>query len=321
MRLIDDSVDLTPYLREPEEGHKVRAASEWAKDVIDVFYRPRTAPKVGLGFQKTWADFEIRPAEVTLWAGINGHGKSQFVGHVTLNQCQQGQRVCVASLEMAPKRSMARMSRQAWGGNEPSMDFIRNFHAWTDGRLWLYDHVGNSNPETMVAIIRYAADKFGIQQFVVDNLTKVVDGEDNYNAQKDFVNRLCTVAHDTGVHIHLVAHVRKSKSEKEQPGKFDVKGAGSITDLVDNVFIVWRNKAKEEAVRTGDMKFDLNEPDTVLQLEKQRNGETEGHYGFWFDPASLQYLEARGDLPQRYKVEQTPAERPRSETVDIEGAF
>lgn len=302
MKLIDESVDLSAYLKDPEDAHKVRPASELADDVINLFYRPRNNPKVGLGFNKTRDDFECRPAEVTLWAGINGHGKSQFVGMTSMHLCAQDQRVCIASLEMNPTRLMARMSRQAWGGIDPSMEFIRKFHAWTDGRLWLYDHVGNSSPEKMIAIIRYAVDAFGIQHFVVDNLTKVVDGEDNYNAQKDFVNRLCGVAHDTGVHVHLVAHVRKSRSEKEQPGKFDVKGAGSITDLVDNVFIVWRNKAKEEAMRSGQQ-YDMGEPDTILQLEKQRNGETEGHYGFWFDPASLQYLEMRGDLPTRLKIE------------------
>lgn len=303
MKLIDEAVDLSAYLQEPEDAHKVRPASDLADSVVDIFYRPRTMPKVGLGFHKTMADFECRPAEVSLWAGINGHGKSQFVGLVSLNLCSQEQRVCIASLEMNPTRLMARMSRQAWGSNEPTADYIRSFHKWTDGRLWLYDHVGNSHPDTMVAIIRYAVATYGIQHFIVDNLTKVVDGEDNYNAQKDFVNRLCGVAHDTGVHIHLVAHVRKSRSEKEQPGKFDVKGAGSITDLVDNVFIVWRNKAKEEAMRSGQQ-YDMTEPDTVLQLEKQRNGETEGHYGFWFDPSSLQYLEMRSDIPSRLRIDE-----------------
>lgn len=312
MRLINDSIDLTEYLKEPEDAHKVRPAADWESMVIDSFHRPRDMPKIGLGFEKTWRDFEVRSAEVSLWAGINGHGKSQFIGQVAANQCKQGQKVCIASLEMPAHRLMARMTRQAYGSDMPGIDYIKGFHQWTNDRLWLYDHVGSSNPKTMTAIIRYARDKFGIDQFVVDNLTKVVDGEDNYNAQKDFVNSLCTVAHDTGVHIHLVAHVRKSKSEKEQPGKFDVKGAGSVTDLVDNVFIVWRNKGKEEAMRNGD-DFDPGEPDTILQLEKQRNGETEGHYGFWFDSASLQYLESRGDLPTQLAVQKRE--------VDLEGAF
>ncbi len=299
MQLIDDDLDLSSYLQEPEEAHKIRKASDWAEDVINDFWRPKEAPKAGLGFAKTRHDFEIRRGEVTLWAGINGHGKSQFVGQVVLNQLRDGQRVCMASLEMPPLRTMSRMSRQAFGGEQPPPDFVRKFSRWTDDRLWLYDHVGACRVEVMIAIIRYAAHTFGIDQFVVDNLTKVVDGEDNYNAQKDFVNRLCMVAHDTGVHIHLVAHVRKGKSENDQPGKFDVKGAGSITDLVDNVFIVWRNKAKEEAIRAGNLNYDRNEPDTVLQLEKQRNGETEGQYRFWFHPGSLQYLETTGETAKR----------------------
>jgi len=302
MQLIDDNLDLSTYLQEPEEAHKIRKASDWAEDVINDFWRPKEAPKAGLGFSKTRHDFEIRRGEVTLWAGINGHGKSQFVGQVVLNQLRDGQKACMASLELPPLRTMARMSRQAFAGDRPPPDFVRKFSRWTDDKLWLYDHVGACRADTMIAIIRYAADAFGIDQFVVDNLTKVVDGEDNYNAQKDFVNRLCQTAHDTGVHIHLVAHVRKGRSENDQPGKFDVKGAGSITDLVDNVFIVWRNKAKEEAIRSGDLRFDRNEPDTVLQLEKQRNGETEGDYRFWFHPAALQYLESTADDPVRLEM-------------------
>ena len=302
MQLLDDDIDLSAYLQAPQEAHKIRSASDWAEDVITSFHRPKGAPMPGLGFSKTRHDFEIRRGEVTLWAGINGHGKSQFVGHVVLNQIRDGQKVCMASLEMAPARTMSRMSRQAFAGDVPDAEFIRAFHRWTDGKLWLYDHVGPCNPAVMVALIRYASDAFGIDQFVVDNLTKVVDGEDNYNAQKDFVNQLCQVAHDTGVHVHLVAHVRKGKTEKDQPGKFDVKGAGAITDLVDNVFIVWRNKAKEEAIRAGNMNYDRTEPDTVLQLEKQRNGETEGHYRFWFHLDSLQYLETTGDTAQRLQL-------------------
>jgi len=299
MQLIDDDLDLSAYLQAPEQAHKVRRAGDWAEDVVNDFWRPKTAPRSGLGFAKTRHDFELRPAEVSLWAGINGHGKSQFLGQVKLQQLMANQRICEASLEMAPMRTMSRLTRQAYGDERPPADYIRAFHRWTDGRLWLYDHVGPCQPDTLIAIIRYAVHTFGIDQFIVDNLTKVIDGEDNYNAQKDFVNRLCEVAHDTGVHIHLVAHVRKGRSENDQPGKFDVKGAGSITDLVDNVFLVWRNKAKEEAIRANNLNYDRNEPDTILQLEKQRNGETEGDYRFWFHPGALQFLEGTGETARR----------------------
>jgi twinkle protein len=302
MELIPDTIDFSGYMEEPKAEHRVLPASGWLNDVIDDFYKPDDSPKVRMGWRKTQGDFFFRPAEVTLWAGINGHGKSQMVGQVALDLMSQHERVCIASLELSPRRVMNRMLRQAHGSNPPPIPYIKQFHKWTDERLWLYDHVGSSNPKTILAVIRYAIEKFKVSHFVVDNLAKIVAGEDDYNAQKDFVNGLCTIAHGTGVHIHLVLHVKKGKTENDVPGKFDIKGSGAITDLVDNVFIVWRNKAKEARIREGNA-TDADEPDAVLVLEKQRNGETEGKYSFWFDPVSFQYVEGRNELSKMYRVE------------------
>lgn len=301
MELIRDTVDLSAFMEEDPAIHKIRPARDWCQDVIDGFYLPDNTPRVRLGWRKCGDDFEFREGEVTLWAGINGHGKTQLVGQVQLDLMTQGEKVCCASLEMAPRRLMQRMSRQAFGSDEPSIQFIKDFHAWTDGKLWLYDHFGSSNPATILAVIRYAVKTFGITHFVIDNLTKVVPGEDSYNDQKNFVNALCTIANDTGIHIHLIVHVRKGKDESEIPNKMSIKGAGSITDMVDNVFIVWRNKPKEKKIREGDMSV-INEPDALLILDKQRNGEHEDSYAFWFHPASFQYIEDRLAMPKQYRV-------------------
>lgn len=301
MQLIKDTIDLSGFMGDVETTHAVNPASNWVDGVKDYFFKPADAPLTRLGWRKTHADFQFRSSEVTLWAGINGHGKSQMVGQVALALMQQSERVCIASMEMSPVRTMARMTRQAHGSSEPALRYIDDLGAWTDGRLWLYDHVGSCRPELMLAVIRYAVSKFEITHFIVDNLMKVVEGEDDYNGQKNFVNGLCTIAHDTGVHIHLVLHVKKGKSETDVPGKFDIKGSGAITDLVDNVFVVWRNKAKEQLMRDGENCAE--EVDAMLCLEKQRNGEAEGRYGFWFDRPSMQYLEDRHSLPKMLNVQ------------------
>ncbi|MFX7090780.1 hypothetical protein ABTH94_22045, partial [Acinetobacter baumannii] len=80
-----------------------------------------------------------------------------------------------------------------------------------------------------------------------------------------------------------------------------IKGSGAIADLVDNIFIVWRNKAKEDEIRKGNHEH-VDAPDCMVNLEKQRHGETEGSYGFWFDPNSMQYLESRLDRPRVYRI-------------------
>ncbi len=302
MDLIADTIDLTDYMDDVPADHRVLPASDWTQQVVDSFWKPDMSPKVRLPWQKTHGDFHLRSGEVTLWAGINGHGKSQLTGQMVHGLCEQNQRIAMASLEMSPHKTMGRMVRQAFGSDMPSADYINKFGKWTDGRLWLYDHVGSSDPRTMAAVIRYAVEKFDVQHFIVDNLMKVVRGEDDYNAQKDFVNALCTIAKDTGCHIHLVLHIKKLKNETDIPNKFDIKGSGAITDLVDNVFIVWRNKGKEAAIRMGE-DYSPDDPDCLLILDKQRHGETEGRYRFYFDPASMQYTEDRHDLPRHHKIE------------------
>lgn len=302
MELIPDTLDLSEYMEEETGEHRVLPVSNWVDEVIDYFHKPDNSPKVRLPWHKTHGDFHFREAEVTLWGGINGHGKSQLVGQVVHHLAEQGERIAVASLEMKPQSTMARMSRQSYGGNFPPADYLRKYGNWTDGKLWIYDHVGSVNPKTMLAVIRYAVDKFNVTHFVVDNLMKCGMGEDAYNEQKAFVDSLCVIAKDTGCHIHLVLHVKKGKTEFDLPSKFDIKGSGAITDLVDNCFIVWRNKEKESKLRSGE-DYSPDDPDCLLLLVKQRHGENEGAYRLYFERESLQYMEDRLGRPTHCKAE------------------
>lgn len=295
MNLIPDSIDFSAYMQEPEH-HNIRPASDWLQDTINAFHAPAEGgPTARMLWEKTKNFVQFRPGEVSLWAGINGHGKSMFLSQVTLDLCYQSERVMVASFEMKPVRQMHRMSRQASGTNIPTKDFLEVFHQWTDERLWLYDHVGAVEWKKVIAVMRYAVAEYGITHFVIDSLMKCVKGEDDYNAQKDFVGELCAFAQAHNVHVHIVHHVRKGESEGKTPGKFDIKGAGAITDQVDNVFIVWKNK-KALDEKNGD-------PTAIVACEKQRNGEFEGKFGFWFDFASQQYLESMNDHPALYGVD------------------
>ncbi len=169
MQLIRDSVDLSDWMEE-EVNHAVNPASSWVEGVIDHFYKPQEAPKVRLPWLNTQTYFNLRKGEVTLWAGINGHGKSMMSGQAAIGLCEQGERVCLASLEMPPVKTMARIARQCYGTFEPPRQYIETLAKWTDDKLWIYDHLGSCKPEVMLAVIRYSIEKFGITQFFIDNL-------------------------------------------------------------------------------------------------------------------------------------------------------
>ncbi|PPC82636.1 MAG: hypothetical protein CTY38_06030 [Methylotenera sp.] len=292
--LIIQDGDFDNYMQERDasEHPNVKPATEFVDQLINFFNTDNVYAGASLPWAKTHEQFRLRPGEVTLWPGFNGHGKSLVIGQIMLHLLRE-QRVCIASFEMKPITTLARMCRQALGASSPTDDYVRRFCERGGDRLWLYDQHGTVNSERVIAVIHFAAEKLGVQHFVIDSLMKCGINEDDYNGQKYFVDRLCAAAKDTGCHIHLVAHSRKGQDEFSAPGKMDVKGSGSITDQVDNVMTVWRNKRKEQAVAAGkaDDKT-LNEPDTLVICDKQRNGEWEGKIGLWFDKASMRFAES-----------------------------
>lgn len=285
-----DTVNFSEYMAETDAAHKVIRASAFADEVIDYYHANTPMHGSKLPWPKTHGQVRFRPGEVTLWAGMNGHGKSLVLGQTVIGFWAQRQRSCVASMEMKPMVTLARICRQAYGASVPDAEFIREFHALTDGWLWLYDQQGTVKPDMMLAVVRYCADRLKVDHFVIDSLMKCGIDEDDFNRQKAFIDSLTAIARDTGVHIHLVAHSRKKNDEHSPPGKMDVKGTGAITDQVDNVLTVWRNKRKEAQLQEGNTQ-PMQEPDAIIICDKQRNGEWEGKIGLWFQPAAMQFVE------------------------------
>lgn len=276
---------LDAYFGSPDADPRLRAAESYPA----LFRAFRSTNPEGdvLPWPKTMFSVRLRPGEVSLWPGINGHGKSLLTSQVALGLVAQGRRTVIASLEMAPVRTLARMARQAIGNARPAEPALIDFVNWLRFRLWLYDEHGRADPRRMLAVIRYAAAELKVAHFFLDSLMMCVKGEEDYDGQKDFVTELCAVAHDTGCHVHLIHHTRKLRDEGEVPGKFDAKGSGSVTDQVDNVFTIWRNKRKEAERQNGAA--DESKPDALLVCDKQRHGEWEGRIALWFDPESLSY--------------------------------
>jgi twinkle protein len=305
-----DDIDFALYLTETEAMQRVRPASGYIDEMLDRMFNATRERCAYLPWDKTREAFQFRPGEVTLWPGINGHGKSLVTGMVSMSLMGQREKVCIASFEMKPYKTLERMSRQ-WLGYRPAqrgdpqelidtyMDAARQFGEWTDGKLWLYDQQGTTTPENIVSVARYCAKELGIQHIFIDSLMKCVKNEDDYNGQKYVIDEFCSIAKDHNAHIHVIHHSKKLDDENRQPGKFDSKGSGSITDQVDNIMVHWRNKAKENARRAREA-YKQEDPDAMLICHKQRNGEDEPKIALWFDPDSQQFTEFQGASPMNF---------------------
>lgn len=306
-----DEIDFNAYLRETDAKAKVKKASTWIDSMKERLRNIQNERKLFMPWEKV-ADFHFRPGETTVWGGVNGHGKSLVTSQIALSLMGQGEKVCIASFEMKPNKTMERMMRMYAGMNPYSPEFqsgrgiealdelYDEFGEWTDGRLWLYDQQGTTDAQIVIGMVRYCAKELKLNHIFVDNLAKCVKAEDDYNGQKNFVEEMCSIARDYACHIHIVHHMKKGEKETDQLDKNHFKGSGSIADQPDNLIGVWRNKAKEMDAKTAG--FDpkrKDEPDATLRVFKQRNyegsGDGEPLIALWFNKDSWQFLGSKED--------------------------
>jgi len=253
----------------------------------------------------TWdSDFRILPNSLTLWSGINGHGKSLITQQAALyflNQrySSREERVLLWSPEMPPEITVARILKQATGLKNPTPKFQDEIFQFIEDRMYLYVREHNVTPAELVGVIRFAVDKLKVTTIILDSLMKVklTDRADNLNLQqKNFCNTLANECRGSGLSIFLVVHSRKRESENQRIGKFDVKGSGDLVDLCDCLVAVSRNKRKEEAQTVGDGDRD-GEPDGWVSVQKNRHGGTEPTFPVWFLPDAMQFVKSERESP------------------------
>lgn len=310
--ITSDDIDFSLYEHVTDHQQKVKSASVYVQALMDRVDSGLQEKQAFMPWFKTKELIQFRPGEVTIWGGPNGSGKSLVTGQVALSLCAQGEKVCIASFEMKPTKTLERMGRQfttfplfdiAMSDPAIKADTLQQyaeFRDWTETRMWIYDQQGTIQWRQVCAVARYCARELGITNIFVDSLMKCVAGEDDYNGQKAFVDEICSIARDENIHIHLIHHIKKPATDSQKPTKYDLKGSGAITDQVDNVIAVWRDKEKERDRQAGKP-LQETRPDSLLIVDKQRNGEGwEGYIGLWYHRESQQFLPDAFSQPMKF---------------------
>ncbi|WP_336293961.1 toprim domain-containing protein [Bartonella sp. CB169] len=272
----------------------LRRASEYKDQVIELFW---PAPQQHLGYTipypKLNGKLYFRPAELTLWSGASGVGKSQLLSDCIPHWISQKSRLCLASLEMKGEQSLRRLTKQTGGLEQPTREIIEQILRFLDDGLILYEHVGKSNVDTLLDVFDYCRARHGCDQFIIDSLMRLGIASDDYAGQEQAVYRMVDWAILNAVHIHLVAHARKGGLERDVPGTEDIKGASEIGANAFNIITIWRNRSLEDKICSAsrmEEKANLaKRPGVIMNIAKQRSGDFEGKIGLWFDPQTYRY--------------------------------
>ncbi len=270
----------------------LRRASDYKDKVIGLFW-PEPEQHVGytLPYPKLHGKLHFRPAELTLWSGASGAGKSQLLSDCIPHWIAQNSRLCLASLEMKGEQSLRRLTKQTGGLEQPTKEMIEQILHFLDEGLILYEHVGKSNVESLLDIFDYCRARYGCDQFIIDSLMRLGIASDDYAGQEQAVYKMVDWAILNNVHIHLVAHARKGGLDI--PGTEDIKGASEIGANAFNIITIWRNRSLEDKIFAASLtqeKTDLAQrPGVIMNIAKQRSGDFEGKIGLWFDQQTYRY--------------------------------
>lgn len=295
-KVIADTIDFGAYYEQTNASVTVRPASSWSDDLVRCVHPAPRKVQPRMGSTKLGRELEFRPGEVTVWVGYKGHRKTLFTTQVCLDLCASAQRCLIASFEMAPQVTLQRMARQAAALAQPDERWLRDFSRWTDGRLWIFDHLGNVSLEQCVGVCRYFADELEGHHVFIDSLQFVCESEEQLDVQKRFMQAMVRLGRDTGLHVHLVAHGKKPNNgdDSKPPTGYDIRGSSSIPDQAFNIASVWANRAKKAAMEGGKATEEtMSQPDAIILVDKQRNGAFEGKLAMWWDEASFRFTNSR----------------------------
>ena len=243
--------------------------------------------------------------EVSVWSGVNGSGKSNFLLQECLEFANQKVKTMLFSGEMknstikdmACKMCVGKEKLKQYGNfwvikDQKSRDYAV---AWLDKYLLLYKNDCTTEANEMLYAIRYAASQ-GCKMIVLDNLMTLdlrsLD-RDKYEAQSIFAKMLATLARELDIHIHIVMHPRKVTGFLR---KEDISGSADLTNAVDNVFIVHRvnqdfkNRLQEfdKMAVTTFGKFD-----NIIETCKNRRHGYQGFIGLYFHPETKTFSQEK----------------------------
>ena len=301
--LLSDKDLLKAYQSLADQDNKLAPAGEFADDVAAIASDMLKGDHLNFLSDDFRGRVEFRRGELTIVAGASGHGKSALTGQIALDLADQKRKVCIISLEMTPARTLWRMARNMFGyrvcGRMPShkkeaADCTDKFLETIDKQIFLLDKVGSATPVQVFGTIVKAVNEFGVRHVIIDNLMRVCPeyGDKANESQKDFIQNLIALTKRLNIHTWLVHHVRKGMNEDEEINKYSIRGAAAITDNADNILLFQRNLKKEKK-REPDGHYedsvDQNEPDNVLVVDKQRNGEWQGRIPLWYSAEFMRF--------------------------------
>ncbi len=157
----------------------------------------------------------------------------------------------------------------------------------------LFDNRYPGDEDSILRLFEYAVRRYGVCVFLVDNLMAAQlsssSDRDFYRAQSNFTGRLVEFAKRNEVHVHLVAHPRKTDSGRVLEAD-DIGGSGDVSNRADNAFSL---------TRLNDQEAENRGFKTVLRVLKNRSFGELASIGLDYESTSRRFFKAGTANPNK----------------------
>ena len=197
-----------------------------------------------------------RPGEITVISGNTGSGKSTFCLNTALNIAATGEAVLLGSFEQtipAIMRKMAQMVSGRWWsmreddlGQVMSMDDLDQVvKVFSEIPLYVINVFGQMNTDEFTECVKFARRRLKVKTVILDHIHFMLKHDRADSERIEIDNTMLTLKQMTierDLSCYVVAHPRKKQDENPVISIEDFRGSSFISQVADNVLVVWRDR-------------------------------------------------------------------------------
>jgi replicative DNA helicase len=254
----------------------------------------------------------FNPGELSIWSGGNGSGKSSILSQIAIEGANQDFKIAIFSGELTGDRVLDWLHLQAAGVKNVEGTKYENYYTvperikakinkWMDDKIYIYNNDFGTKVIRVLKAIKECIETHHINMVIIDNMMSLdmaAVGGEKYEKQTRLVLALCELAKQCNVHIHFVAHPRKSMGFLR---KYDISGTADITNAADNVFIVHRVNKDFTRTIIQDMGLSKTDPlfnySNIIEICKNRDlGISDIFTGLHFQKECKRFLNEKSEI-------------------------
>ena len=263
---------------------------------------------------------------ITIWTGFTNAGKTTVMTMLAKKTIEQGERIFFFNGEQTKEDFKNNLYIQSVTKKDLEKKMYRNscvedvfvkqekavlLDKLYGNKIYIYNNEADRKIENLLYAMEELRRTQKIRVFFLDNFMQIDMNSDNvFQEQTEIMEKLRTFAVNKKVHIHLVAHPRKTERFQTRLTLYDIAGSSNIVNKAYNIISILRVDTVKKEPKSYEKlqkelleeRYDINEVSTVLEILKTK-GERCGLVGLKYDKELKTYTEAIKISREKYDRE------------------